>query len=273
MKRSLTLLAVMLLAGGAGAMDERTVLEKAKASHDEVEGKLTLFFRDALTGLPIAGAKVRFEGDSEKTDKDGSVTFAFPDLPEDGDARLVAEFHKKGYIESKVPLLFRLGMIFEYHHSISPSLPPGSLRVVVDWGKEPRDLDAHLVKKDGYHISYRDMRQVEEVARLDRDDTDGEGPETITVDKVDPKGVYAFYVHDYTNREAQDSGALASSHAHVSVFGDEKLMRTLEVPSGKGRYWTVFFLREGSVVPAPALADEPAKDPPPVADSRPPDEE
>lgn len=91
MKIHLTLLAAMLLVGGAGAMDEKTVLEKARASHDEVEGKLTLFFRDALTGLPIPGAKVKLEGDSEKTDKDGSVTFAFPDLPEDGDARLVAD--------------------------------------------------------------------------------------------------------------------------------------------------------------------------------------
>ncbi|MBK6681726.1 MAG: hypothetical protein IPG53_17880 [Ignavibacteriales bacterium] len=85
------------------------------------------------------------------------------------------------------------GTIIRNRYSISPKMPLGYLRVVLDWGDSPRDLDAHLVKTNGYHISYRNMMvSADGVAKLDRDDLDGQGPETITATSIDKNGEYLF---------------------------------------------------------------------------------
>lgn len=238
----------------------KTVREKASAVDDELGGKLTLFFRDALTGKGIPDAQVVFENVKGTTDADGRVSFPFPEVPEETDTYLYARFNKKGYVSAKVPLCFRVGMIFENHYSISPSLPPGNLRVVLDWGSQPPDLDSHLLKKGGYHISYRDMHKAEEQAKLDRDDMDGEGPETITIEKLDAESDYVYFVHDFTNRGDPSSKALPRSKAHVSVYTDKELFKTFEVPAGgNGRYWTVFQVRKGEIIPVSSLGAEPVE--------------
>jgi hypothetical protein len=239
-------------------VDAQTVREKAAASTDELSGTMTLFFRDAVTAKGIPAAKVTFQGAEALTDADGKVSLPFPEVSDESDVTLTATVRKDGYVPSKVPLLFRLGMLFDYHYSISPSLPPGELRIVLDWGQEPQDLDAHLVKAGAYHISYRDMQKVEDQARLDHDATTGFGPETITVLQLDLHADYVFFVHDFTDRGDGATAALGQSHAHVSVFSDRQLLRSFTVPKGKGNHWTVFFIREGQIVPASALADKPA---------------
>lgn len=241
---------------------QQTVKEKAEASSDELSGKLTLFFRDALTGKPIPDAKVAFEDGHGVTAEDGSISFPFPEVPGDGEATLNAKFKKKGYVTSKVPLVFRLGTIFQYHYSISPSLPPGRLRIVLDWGETPPDLDAHLVKEGAYHISYRDMRKAEDEAVLDRDDTDGQGPETITIEKLSHSADYAFFVHDYTHRDQASAGGLSASRGRVMVFGDDGVLKSFSAPEGKaGGYWTVFFIRKGRIVPGSSIGDKPGDAP------------
>lgn len=242
------------------------IREKAAASNDELGGKLTLFFRDALTGRAIPDAQVSLENESGTTDADGSVSFTFPQVPEETDTYLYARFNKKGYVAAKVPLHFMVGTIFANHYSISPSLPPGNLRIVLDWGAQPPDLDSHFLKKGGYHISFRDMHKIEEQARLDRDDIDGEGPETITVEKLDAESDYVYFVHDYTNRGDPSSRLLPQSKAHVSIYTDKELFKTFEVPAGgRGRYWTVFHIRKGEIIPVSSLGSEPVESLPPSA--------
>jgi hypothetical protein len=247
----------LLCCSFAAAVDLKDVREKAQASSDELDKSLTLFFKDALTGKGIPDAQVSLGETKVRTDSDGQVTLPFPAVPDDQEATVYARFQKKGYVESKVPLLFRLGMIFNYHYSISPALPAGQIRVVLDWGREPADLDAHLVKKGAYHISFRDMHQVEEQARLDHDCTTGEGPETLTILKLDPEGKYVFYVHDFTDRGDGSTYGLAQSHARVSVYADGRLFGSYYVPSGRGNHWTVFFIRNGQIVAASHLGDKP----------------
>lgn len=237
----------------------RTAEENAAASFNELAGTLTLFFRDALTGKPIPNAKVSFAGGHEVTAEDGSVNFPFPSVPEDEEVTRHAKFKKKGYVTSKIPIVFRLGTIFQYHYSISPALPPGKLRIVLDWGLNPPDLDAHLVKEGSYHISYRDMRKAEDEAVLDRDDTDGQGPETITIEKLSPRANYAFFVHDYTHRNQASSQGLSASQGRVMVFGDNGIIKSFEVPKGtSGNYWTVFFIRDGQFIPASSIGSSAA---------------
>jgi hypothetical protein len=257
MKKWLLCACLLSCCSFSSAVDIKDVREKAAASGDELDKNLTLFFKDALTGKGIPDAQVSLGQAKAKTDADGQVTLPFPAVSSDEETTLYAQFRKKGYVESKVPLLFRLGMIFNYHYSISPALPAGQIRVVLDWGREPADLDAHLVKEGAYHISFRDMHQAEDQARLDHDCTTGEGPETITILKLDPEGNFVFYVHDFTDRGDGATYGLAQSHARVSVFGDGKLVGAYNVPSGRGNHWTVFFVRNGQIVPASHLGDQP----------------
>jgi uncharacterized protein YfaP (DUF2135 family) len=123
------------------------------------------------------------------------------------------------------------------------------LRIIVDWGSEPKDLDAHLVKKDSYHISYRNMRQYEDHVMLDRDERNGHGPETITIMKLDESGHYTYYVHDYSNRKNKGSSALGRSGATVKVYNNREIIYEFFVGQGNGTVWKVFSIKNGVFTP------------------------
>ena len=74
------------------------------------------------------------------------------------------------------------------------------------------------------------------VAFLDLDDTSSYGPETTTIYNVN-KGVYTFYVHNYSGRPA-----MSTSNASVSVYNgaSNEPAYTFNVPLESGLYWTVF---------------------------------
>ncbi len=232
--------------GGPGSGGPR---KKAKARSDDIfndmEGKVSLRFFDAVTGRPIAGARVAFEGLRTRTNAEGVATFPKPlDLNPMEDKR-TALFSAKGYIRAKLELRFALGSLWANRYSISPALPPGKLRIVVDWAQKPGDLDAHLVKKGGYHISYQDMRKWQDRAQLDRDDRDGFGPETITINRLDQRADYAFFVFDYSHRKSPGFKRFAESRARVMVFGDGQLLHQFSAPGGAGLTWKVFEIRKG----------------------------
>jgi len=96
--------------------------------------------------------------------------------------------------------------------------------VVLTWGLEPADLDAHLSgpicdTTERFHITHLDMNPVP-YAELDVDDLDGEGPETITVWAYDDKwvpGEYDFWVYNYSR--TLDFGL---SSAVVTVFKEDE---------------------------------------------------
>lgn len=128
--------------------------------------------------------------------------------------------------------------------SISNSLNPGQMRIVLTWGANPRDLDSHLTGPTGnggnFHIyygikTYFDGENI--VANLDLDDTTSYGPETTTI--YNPaNGTYTFYVYNYSG-----SPAITTSGATVEVYlGNNNVpSRIFNIPAqGSGRYWTVF---------------------------------
>ena len=208
-----------------------------------LERRFTLRFFDAVTGKPLVSARARFEGQQGFTGPDGSVTFEMPKGLSQDEKRMV-RVEKPGYVPSELPVRFLLEEVFFNRFSVSPALEVDRIRVVLDWGRSPRDLDAHLIKKGSYHISYQDMKFVKEQARLDRDDLDGEGPETITVLKLSTKSTYTYYVHDFTK-----SGKIGSSRASVKVYGPDGIIDTFEVPDkAKGNIWTVFKVVNGGIV-------------------------
>ena len=124
------------------------------------------------------------------------------------------------------------------------------MRIVLDWGQRPADLDLHLEKEGGYHISYWDMHNAADGSvTLDRDDRDGFGPETITIMETDLRSVYRVYVHDYTNGGSSSSTELSRSYAAIRVYGRNGLLRSFYVPENRrGNMWEVFRIVNGEIV-------------------------
>ena len=152
------------------------------------------------------------------------------------------------------------GTLFFNRFSVSPSLPLGSVRIVLDWGEKPRDLDAHLIKQNGYHISYRNKKiSADGIAQLDRDDTDGFGPETITTSELDQNSIYYYFVHNYSNKNIASSTALSNSRAGVKVYGgDNQLLEVFQAPLKQmGNYWHVFKIVNDKLVPVMEINTKP----------------
>lgn len=128
--------------------------------------------------------------------------------------------------------------------TVSTTLTMDQLRIILEWGESPRDLDSHLIgpKSSGgtFHIYYSIRSYLEStvtIADLDLDDTNGYGPETTTI--YNPiEGEYVFYVYNFSG-----SPDIKSSGATVKVFNgnNNDPAYVFSIPlTGIGTYWTVF---------------------------------
>ncbi len=136
---------------------------------------------------------------------------------------------------------------------LTPVLPDNEYRMVLTWGKEPIDLDSHLTYSIGntrkFHV-YFNMRSASvndiQVAKLDLDQTNGYGPETITMtvnEELLENGVFRYCVHDYVARNDSTARGLSISNAQVRVYKGNNCVETYNVPSNKsGSIWHVFTL-------------------------------
>lgn len=124
-------------------------------------------------------------------------------------------------------------------YALSPVLKDlKSMRIVLNWGQSPLDLDSHLSYRN-QHV-YWDNKQGQD-ANLDVDDTDSYGPETVTIDKRLDGQYYVYSVHDYSDRTQPNTTNLSNSQAKVMVYAGESLIRSYYIPTGlTGNLWTVF---------------------------------
>lgn len=139
----------------------------------------------------------------------------------------------------------------------TPVLYEGEVRIVLTWNDTPFDLDSHLftpydsISGDTtYHIWYGNKYD-NNGNNLDVDDTDGYGPETMTINNLG-HGLYKFYVADYTNCSTGyvDSTAMAYSKAKVDIYTADGLVSTFHVPANRpGVIWEVFEIRNKRIVP------------------------
>ena len=132
--------------------------------------------------------------------------------------------------------------------SISPKLATGEIRIVLEWGEAPHDLDSHLtgISSQGtsVHLFYAN-RVVNgsngKIAELDIDDTSGYGPETTTL--YDIGGTYTYTVNNFSN-----DAPLSGSGATVKVYTTgQSQPRIYNVPSGVGENWNVFKIQNGQI--------------------------
>lgn len=213
---------------------------------EDEQGLLSLRFFDAVNGKPLPNVSVIIESIGDFVSNSmGLVRFPIP--KEDGNYTALAK--KDGYITSNFKVNVLLGTIFYNRYSMSQQIPIGHIRIVLDWDNRPKDLDAHIVKVGEYHVSYRNKKiSSDGMAVLDRDDTDGYGPETITVKKIDKNKKYQFFVHDYTNKDKAKSDQLSHSKAHIKIYGDNQLLHQLKVPEDtEGLYWHIFEINNGII--------------------------
>jgi hypothetical protein len=214
----------------------------------ELDDKLVLHFLDAKTGNPVSGGSITFQGKIAVTDSQGSATFVFPEVDVD-ETIIHASFSKHGYVSCQLPISFLAGALWINRFSVTEELAIDELRIVLDWMDKPKDLDAHWSQKNGYHISYRNKKNQDAVATLDRDDQDGNGPETITIKKLDHNQNYEYFVHDYSNHNNLESKALSNSHAHVVVYSNQGVEQYYRIPEEQiGNFWKVFTFKNGTIV-------------------------
>jgi len=116
-----------------------------------------------------------------------------------------------------------------------------SFRVVLKWGKDPADLDAHLKTPDcEVNYNYKVCNRRGYTAVLDVDARQGYGPETITV--TNGTGVvFSYYVWWY----AGSGSSWAGTGAIVTVYGSMGEVYTFYASQyngtgGQSSSWSVF---------------------------------
>lgn len=191
----------------------------------------------------IPGAQVIFQKNGESsitatTDNRGKINIPSPFGGVD-DASVTLIIKKDGY-----STLVTKGPCRGLTYALSPTMNNlDGLRVILHWNQNPLDVDSHLAYS-GNHIYFEHKTGTQ--ANLDVDDTDGFGPETITVEKKADGKRYIYAVHDYTDMaKVSDRNLSMQSNAKVFVYIGNTLVKSYLVPKNMtGNLWVVFMIDE-----------------------------
>lgn len=202
---------------------------------------------NAQTGSGVSGATLEIRAETGETDPlevqstaGGRYTATLPE------GRYTVHIRCSGFVEEDFDLTVRRA-VSNQNFTISPQLAEGEIRIVLEWGASPRDLDSHLtgttdsgvqVRTDYTHKS--EVRDGVTLAQLDVDDTNGYGPETTTI--YEPNGVYEFYVVDFTG-----SGTMSDSGATVKIYVGNQAPQVVNICAGLGNQWSVCRIDHGEV--------------------------
>lgn len=161
----------------------------------------------------------------------------------------VVRLNAAGYCDQERQADIRKGRVTELAAPLSPELDPDRerMRILLDWGPDPRDLDSHLLMQSHSEIKGKgwvyfankrvSLKNGKLLAMLDVDNTNSEGVETITV--FTPLTYTTHYaVHLFAGR-----GSIGISDATVEVISAGCRKETFRPPAGcSGRVWHVFDL-------------------------------
>jgi plastocyanin len=202
----------------------------------ETDGAIAGTVVDATNNQPIPSAEVCIQGTNQCDMSDEHGYFSLPGL---APGTYVVSASASGYIDLNQTTAVYSGETTTLNLAMSPRLEAGEIRIILTWGENPRDLDAHLWLPLGspYHVYFSNKGNcgTSPWACLDVDDLNGLGPETITISKS-VIGTYRFAVHRYSG-----SGTLTASLALVQVYDASGMIREFSVPTtGSGDWWYVF---------------------------------
>ena len=170
--------------------------------------------------------------------------------------------NKENYISSRSNVICQKNQSATQNVTMSPATASDSIRFVLEWGVDPRDLDSHLVGRynetstSTYHVYFAHKSAYDsgvEICNLDVDDTTSYGPETVTLTPTTDDAYY-YYIYHYSG-----SGTVATSGATVKIYQGQTLVRTFNVPAmqGNGRYWNVFAYKDGEIIVKNTITDSP----------------
>jgi hypothetical protein len=225
---------------------------------------------NAVGGVPVVEATVDLREGPNATIDDpifaSTVTddlggYLFSDLPPGDYTLFVSATGFLPYIVTGITITE--GQASTIDVALSPPQGEGETRIVLSWGASPPDLDSHLLVPDTAggaptHVYFGSTGDsaLYPFARLDADDTDGFGPETITIYQQ-VAGVYQFQVHDYTTGDNPDGTALLASGARVDVYQNNEIVFTFHVPNLPGTRWTVFELDGSQITEINTMSGDP----------------
>ena len=219
---------------GVGASDAASI--SIRVVGGIIKGVVT----NAVNGSTIEGATVTLDGATSITDETGSYSFYLSLQSGTYNVDSVVDSFCPFGGSFEIPEEFSSNE-FIYSFSLSPYPEPGEIRMVLNWGSTPSDLDSHLktpeIEGTTHHISYSNRGSAESApyATLDVDDTDGYGPETITI-KQSFSGTYIYYIYQYSS-----TGSLRESGGSIQIYNSPTCDgETIQVPDeGTGRYWYI----------------------------------
>ena len=204
----------------------------------ELKGKVS----NAINGAGVSGVLVTVGNSTAITNENGDYIIGFI---------FYGEYDITGEIEEFCPYSGHFIIPddsslddFTFNFSVSPIPEPGETRMVLNWGAEPRDLDSHLITPEiegtTHHISYMNRGSATAVpyVTLDIDNTQGYGPETITI-KQSFEGTYIYYIVQFG--ASPGSGSFPTSGGTIQIYNSPDCDgETIEVPDeGNGIYWYI----------------------------------
>lgn len=198
-------------------------------------GTVTGIVTNALTGQPIAGATVRVDGSSASTTTGADGRFTLSGAPS---GTRTLRTSANGFITETRVMNIPANSTVDQSIALTPGRPGGEITIVLTWGSQPADLDAHLSGPDRssgrFHLYYFNPAapSLDPYATLDVDDITSFGPETITISR-DPTtglfvaGEYRYWVHNFSTSPEFDV-----SNARVVVNSGAAQLDTFDVPGG-----------------------------------------
>ncbi|MGH2759614.1 MAG: carboxypeptidase regulatory-like domain-containing protein, partial [Actinomycetota bacterium] len=200
-------------------------------------GRVAGTVRNATDTQPVEDATIELDGVTTTTAADGAYAFEGVRV---GTYNLRA--NAEGFASTERSVTVTADETQTIDVNLSPTLSGSELRIVLTWNAAPPDLDSHLwlPSTKRYHVYYaqKGSNSACPFARLDVDDTNGRGPETITISQGFT-GSYRYAVHDY-RRPLGVGGNIAGSRALVQVFDSSGLRASFEAPAGgSGQWWHV----------------------------------
>ena len=201
-----------------------------------IQGTVT----NALNGTSISDVTVIINNLEAITDDNGMYTIYTELINGDYQVNTSSESFCPylGFFE--IPANYELAN-YTYNFSLSPIPEAGQIRMVLNWGELPSDLDSHLktpeIEGQEHHIYFANRGSSDSApyATLDWDVVSGYGPETMTINQSF-SGNYIYYIYQYSSL-----GSLNESEGTIQIYNSPDCQgETIYAPTeGSGRYWYV----------------------------------
>lgn len=241
-------------------LNESIELTKNLTSSFNLKGAANIMGKviDSQTGLGFNGAKVSFTSNLSATSSANAELVTYTNASGDYEIKNAPFGKFTCFIESPTGQNYFIRKVenveFKMGTNVTTSMPDLTLvsapsanqyRIILNWGANPDDLDAHLTgpisgTSDRFHVYFVDQNS--DNADLDVDDVTSFGPETVTIRNF-VNGIYKYSVHNYSNQDSDGGAEMISSPTTVEIYNSNGLIRSFNPPPfvvGSGNTWRVF---------------------------------